>query len=42
MREEESGGSECRPVMGRIGVEEVERRHHPTRKPEASLVAPVE
>src|SRR6202140_2104309 len=32
MRAEESGGSECRPVMGRTGVEEVERRHHPTRK----------
>ena len=32
MRAEESGGSECRPVMGRIGVEEVERRRHPTRK----------
>ena len=32
MRAEESGGSECRPVMGRIGLEEVERRHHPTRK----------
>ena len=32
MRAKESGGSECRPVMGRIGVEEVERRHHPTRK----------
>ena len=32
MRVEESGGSECRPVMGRTGVEEVERRHHPTRK----------
>jgi hypothetical protein len=32
MRAEESGGSECRPVMGRIGVEEVERRHHPARK----------
>lgn len=31
MRAEESGGSECRPVMGRIGVE-VERRHHPARK----------
>jgi hypothetical protein len=32
MRAEESGGSECRPVTGRTGVEEVERRHHPTRK----------
>ena len=32
MRVEEGGGSECRPVMGRIGVEEVKRRHHPTRK----------
>src|SRR5258708_7113997 len=32
MRAEESGGSECRPVMGRTGVEEGERRHHPTRK----------
>jgi RNA-directed DNA polymerase len=31
MRVQEGGGSECRPVMGRIGVE-VERRHHPTRK----------
>jgi len=32
MRAEESGGSECWPVTGRTGVEEVERRHHPTRK----------
>ena len=32
MRVEEGGGSECRPVMGRIGIEAVERRHHPTRK----------
>ncbi len=31
MRVKESGGSECRPVTGRIGVE-VERRHHPARK----------
>ncbi|MBF6571610.1 MAG: group II intron reverse transcriptase/maturase [Candidatus Binataceae bacterium] len=31
VRVEESGGSEGRPVTGRIGVE-VESRHHPTRK----------
>ena len=31
MRAEEGGGSECRPVTGRIGVEAVSR-HHPTRK----------
>jgi RNA-directed DNA polymerase len=31
MRAEEGGGSECRPVMGRIGVEAVSR-HHPARK----------
>src|SRR6516225_3987293 len=31
MRVEEGGGSECRPVTGRIGVEAVSR-HHPTRK----------
>src|SRR5713101_1472214 len=31
LRVKESGKSECRPVMGRIGVE-VERRHHPARK----------
>ncbi len=31
MRVEEGGGSECRPVAGRIGVE-VERRHYPARK----------
>src|SRR5437899_5972718 len=31
MRAEESGGSECRPVMGRTGVEAVSRQH-PTRK----------
>jgi reverse transcriptase-like protein len=31
VRVEERGGSEGRPVVGRIGVE-VESRHHPTRK----------
>ena len=31
MRAEESGGSKCRPVMGRIGVEAVSRCH-PARK----------
>jgi len=31
MRVEECGGSECRLVMGRTGVE-VKSRHHPTRK----------
>jgi RNA-directed DNA polymerase len=31
VRVEEGGGSECRPVAGRIGVE-VERRHYPARK----------
>ena len=31
MRVEEGGGSECRPVGGRIGVE-VESRHHLARK----------
>lgn len=31
VRVAECGGSECRPVTGRIGVE-VESRHHPTRK----------
>jgi RNA-directed DNA polymerase len=31
MRAEEGGGSECRPVTGRIGVEAVSR-HHPARK----------
>ncbi len=31
MRAEEGGGSECRPVVGRIGVEVVSR-HHPARK----------
>jgi RNA-directed DNA polymerase len=31
MRVEEGGGSECRPVMGRIGIEAVSREH-PTRK----------
>jgi RNA-directed DNA polymerase len=32
MRAEESGESKCCPVMGRIGIEDVERRHYPTRK----------
>jgi N-terminal domain of reverse transcriptase len=31
MRAEEGGGSECRPVVGRTGVEAVSR-HHPARK----------
>jgi len=31
MRVVEGGGSECRPVIGRIGVEAVSR-HHPARK----------
>src|SRR5260370_6715585 len=31
MRAEEGGGSECRAVTGRIGVEAVSR-HHPARK----------
>src|SRR5713226_8949392 len=31
MRVEEGGGSEGRPVVGRIGVEEMSR-HHPARK----------
>src|SRR5216683_255229 len=31
MRVEEGGGSECRPVMGRIGIEAVSR-HYPARK----------
>jgi len=31
LRVKEGGGSECRSVVGRIGVE-VEHRHHPTRK----------
>src|SRR5260370_41531240 len=31
LRVEEGGGSECRPVVGRIGVE-VKSRHHPARK----------
>ena len=36
MRAEESGGSECRPVTGRIGVEEVERRHLPRESGQTS------
>src|SRR6266851_9803020 len=31
LRVEEDGGSECRPVTGRIGIE-VMSRHHPARK----------
>src|SRR5208282_5221453 len=31
LRVEQGGGSECRPVTGRIGVEAV-NRHHPARK----------
>jgi hypothetical protein len=31
MRAEDGGGSECRPVTGRIGVEAMSR-HHPARK----------
>src|SRR5215469_3484916 len=32
VRVEERGESEGRPVMGRIGIEDMKRRHHPTRK----------